>query len=273
MASGMARQGAAQTARTGCGPRARAAKSVLLPALLALTLAGCGAGEGLDGAFGAQDMGVAGGSRLGTPSNPVVTTGTTAGVTNSAPTGSLTVGSGPDMQVYDCPPVTVRTGAATWQVTDKPSGALKLQGTITRLARECAIAGPNMQVKVGIEGRVLLGEKGAPGPVKVPIRIAVVQEGPTPRTLFTKFFFVAVDLPRDQSQATFAVVEDLVSFPLLKPAEMDRHVIYVGFDPQGTEAKEPKSKPAAKPKPKPATSSSAPAASPGDSEVFGPAPR
>ncbi|MFS8036469.1 hypothetical protein ACI7BZ_05790 [Xanthobacter sp. AM11] len=222
---------------------------------LALALAGCGAGEGLDGSFGAQDVGVAAG-------------GTSAGVVNSVTTGALTVGTGNSAQTYDCPVVTVRTGAATWQVTDKSTGALRLQGSIGRLARECMIVGGNMQVKVGIEGRILLGEKGAPGQVKVPIRIAVVQEGPTPKTITTKFFLVPVDVPTDLGQAAFTVVEDQVMFPLLKPGEMERYVVYVGFDPQGSEAKEkPKASAAAKPRKPPASSGGS------DSEVFGPKPQ
>lgn len=243
--------------RTDAGRPAYAGLPVLL---VALALSGCGAGEGLDGSFGSADVGVA------TPAG-----GTSAGVVNSVTTGALTVGSGADLQTYDCPVVTVRTGAATWQLTDKPSGALRLQGNIGRLARECSIAGGTMQVKVGLEGRLLLGEKGAPGQVKVPIRIAVVQEGPSPKTVAGKFFLVPVEIPRDQAQATFTVVEDQISFPLLKPAEMERYVIYVGFDPQGSETKE---------RPKPSSSSSAkprkpPAASSGsaDGEVFGPPPR
>lgn len=226
---------------------------LLLPGLMAAALAGCGAGEGLDGAFGAQDVGVA------TP----VAGGTSAGVVNSTTTGALIVGAGPDQVSYDCPPLTVRTGAASWQVS--AGGGLRYQGTIGRLARECSIVNGMMLVKVGIEGRVLMGDKGAPGQVKVPIRIAVVNEGPSPKTIATKFFAVAVDVPADPGHAAFTVVEDQISFPLLKPDEMERYVIYVGFDPQGTETRErPKPAPSAsRPKPKPAPVASEPAASSG----------
>lgn len=228
---------------------------------VALALAGCAAGEGLDGAFGAQDTGVA--------------TGSAAGVSSSA-TGSLVVGSGPTAVEYECPKVTVRSGAASWQVPDR-AGGLRYQGNLGQLARECAINGSTMQVKVGVEGRVLLGDKGTPGQVKVPIRIAVVQEGPTPKVITTKFFAVPLDIPAQQNQAAFAVVEDQISFPLPSPGELERYILYVGYDPQG-ETKEkparqskpkPESRPvAAKPKPKPAaTETGAP-----QGDVFGPPP-
>ena len=36
-------------------------------------------------------------------------------------------------------------------------------------------------MKVGIQGRVILGPSGRPGQIEVPLRIAVVQEGASPR--------------------------------------------------------------------------------------------
>lgn len=267
-------------------PRRFALPRLLLPGLLAAALAGCAAGEGLDGSFGAQDTGVAGGTAI---SNPAVGS-TSAGIVNSASAGALVVGTGPDQETYDCPMLTVRTGAASWQVT--AGGGLRYQGTIGRLARECSIVNGMMVVRVGIEGRVLMGEKGAPGQVKVPIRIAVVNEGPTPKTITTKFFAVAVDVPADPGHAAFTVVEDQIAFPLLKPYEMERYVIYVGFDPQGAPEVRERPKPsAARPKPKPpataaqpapapaaasapapASSSSSSSSSSGAKDVFGPPP-
>jgi len=209
---------------------------------LALALAGCASGENLDGAFHAQDTGVA---------------GQTAGVSNTSVQG-LTVGSGGSAITYECPTVIVRTGASTWQVTE--GGALRYQGTMGQLARECAIAGQTMTVKVGIEGRVLLGEKGTAGTVKVPLRVAVVEEGPTPKTITTKFFTVPVEIPPGQPHSAFTVVEDQIAFPLVKPEEIGRYVIYVGYDPQGEKPKPAASRPRPA-RPKPAASTSAPSAS------------
>ncbi len=264
-------------------PRRFTFARLMLPGLMAAVLAGCAGGEGLDGSFGAQDTGVAGGTAIATPG------ATSAGVVNSATSGSLVVGAGPDQLSYDCPMLTVRTGAGSWQVTT--GGGLRYQATIGRLARECTIANGMMLVKVGIEGRVLMGEKGSPGQVKVPVRIAVVNEGPSPKTVTTKFFAVAVDVPADPGHAPFTVVEDQIAFPLLKPYEMERYIIYVGFDPQGTPEVRERPKPSAsRPKPKPpataaqpapapaaasapaASSSSSGSSSSGSKDVFGPPP-
>ncbi len=115
----------------------------------------------------------------------------------------------------DCPQVTVRTGAATWQI---PPGTgptnIRYQASLGQLARECAVLGDTMTVRVGIEGRVLLGPKGGPGAVSIPVRIAVIHEGPQPRTLWTKFYSIPVTMAQGTTQAAFAQVEDDVTFQL-----------------------------------------------------------
>ena len=66
---------------------------------------------------------------------------------------------------YECPMVTVRTGAAAFQVfaTTRDAGQqLRYQATFGQTARECAALGQMMTMKVGVEGRLLAGPAGAP---------------------------------------------------------------------------------------------------------------
>ena len=58
----------------------------------------------------------------------------------------------------------------------------RYQVTIGQTARECAALGGVMTMKVGVQGRVLLGPAGGPGQVDIPLRMAVVQEGTNPKT-------------------------------------------------------------------------------------------
>jgi hypothetical protein len=133
---------------------------------------------------------------------------------------------------------------------------------------ECAILGETMTMRVGVEGRLLVGPKGGPGSVKVPLRMALVAEGPKPQPIWSKFYNVDVTVPPGASQAVFSVVEDDLTFPLPAGRRIDNYIVYVGFDPQGAAAaaRPPaaKPKPAAKPAPKtsaaPAAKSPAPAA-------------
>lgn len=148
----------------------------------------------------------------------------------------------------DCPVVTVRSGAGTWQ---EPGGAasteLRYQASLGQMARECAVLGPTMTIKVGVEGRVLIGPKGAAGNVAVPLRLALVAEGPEPKPIWTKFYSVPVTIPQGQSGVAFTQVEDDLSFALPASKDISNYVIYVGFDPQGAAKTAKPKKPAAKP--------------------------
>lgn len=168
----------------------------------------------------------------------------------------------------DCPVVTVRNGAATWQEPGgAPSTELHYQASLGQMARECVVLGPTMTIKVGVEGRVLVGPKGAPGSVAVPVRLALVAEGPQPKPIWTKFYSVPVTIPQGQSGAAFTQVEDDLTFALPASKDISNYVIYVGFDPQGAaKAKTTKRKTAPKPhhraKPKPKKPAPQPAQQP-----------
>ena len=128
----------------------------------------------------------------------------------------------------------VRAGASTVQVMatakDPNPGALRYQLSISRAARECAIAAGTMTMKVGVQGRVILGPAGAAGQVDVPLRLAVVREGVDPKTIWTKFYKILVALPPGQSNVPFTYVEENVAFPVPAAGELDAYVVYIGFD-------------------------------------------
>jgi hypothetical protein len=144
-----------------------------------------------------------------------------------------------------CPNVDVRAGAST--LTIPPSGAdafsLRYQGSIGELARECNVSGGIMRIKVGIEGRVLVGPAGGPGQVEVPLRYAVVKEGPEPKTVVSKFTKFPVTIPEGQSNVIFSHVDNDIAFPMPSGLDIESYVVYVGFDPIG-EKPAPAKKPA-----------------------------
>ena len=152
----------------------------------------------------------------------------------------------------DCPGVEVRTGAATMMVAAKvkqpTANDLRYQLSFNRMARECAVHSATMSVKVGIEGRVILGPAGGPGNISVPVRYAVVREGPEPKSIVTKFHRVPVSIAPGQVNLEFTHIEDSLSFPMPSSSELAAYVIYVGFDEQGRT--ERPARPAKKSKPK-----------------------
>lgn len=115
---------------------------------------------------------------------------------------------------------------------------LRYQATVGRLARECRIVAGNLHMKVGVHGRLILGPMGGPGKVEIPLRIALVQEGPTPVTHWTRIERISVTIPENTAHVNFTHVEEAVVVPMPKGAEIDYYVVYVGFDAIGDE--EPK---------------------------------
>ena len=176
---------------------------------------------------------------------------------SKATTGNAAAGEEAATDV-ECPSVDVRTGAATLMIGSKPGEGepsaldLRYQGTIVRTARECRVSAGIMTMKVGIEGRVITGPAGGPGTVDIPLRIAVVQEGISPKAITSRFVRIQVGITSGSDRAPFTHVDPDVSFPMpARAADIDSYVVYVGFDPVGAQEKK-KPAPKSKPKPKPA---------------------
>jgi hypothetical protein len=123
------------------------------------------------------------------------------------------------------------------------AGDLRYQLSFGQTARECRVQDGNMFIKVGVQGRVILGPFGAPGSVDIPLRYAVVREGPEPKVIVTKFRRTGATIASGQTHVQFIDVEEGLSFPLPAAAELEAYVIYVGFDEAG-EKNERKSQPA-----------------------------
>ena len=137
----------------------------------------------------------------------------------------------------DCPSLDIRAGASTLMnatKTQDPTAAdLRYQLSFTRLARQCFAQGGVVTMKVGVQGRVVVGPAGAPTQVDVPVRFAVMQEGVAPKPIMTKFKRFAVAMPPGETNVIFSDVEDNLSFPMPSLAELQAYVVYVGFDEIG----------------------------------------
>jgi len=143
----------------------------------------------------------------------------------------------------DCPAADIRAGASTLQFNtgaEKSANTLRYQATITRLARECAVRGANMTIKVGVQGRVVLGPAGGPGQIEVPLRYALVHEGPEPKTILTKLYKFPVTIAEGQSNVPFLHVEEDITFAVPLGPQLENYVVYVGFDPAATKEPPPK---------------------------------
>jgi hypothetical protein len=233
-----------------------------IAALLSLSLlaSGCGGGSVFGGPAASAPPPVAGGSPG--PAAPVASGSSSSGYLSSFFSGSSanapqTVAGAP--ADVECPYIQIREGAATLVIGEGGDTggamALKYQGTFVRAARQCSVVAGQMIMKIGVEGRIVLGPAGGPGNVDVPLRIAVVDESPAgAKPIVTRLIHIPVSVQSATDNPTFAHVEDGLSFPLPPSSKiLDHYIVYIGFDPLAVESdKKPKSKPAHKPVPKPA---------------------
>jgi hypothetical protein len=157
----------------------------------------------------------------------------------------------PSAPEIECPGVDIRAGASTLNIAGKSdaatAGDLRYQLSFRQTARECSVQGGLMSIKVGVEGRVILGPLGGPGIVDVPLRYAVVQEGAQPKTIITRFKRLPVTVAGDQTHVQFVDIEEGLAFPLPQGSELEAYVVYVGFDDMGDKSEKKPAKTAKKP--------------------------
>jgi hypothetical protein len=160
-------------------------------------------------------------------------------------------------QDIDCPLIDIRQGASTLTIPPPPPDGgneamtLKYQGTFVRAARECAVVSGQMVMKVGVQGRIIVGPAGGPGPVEVPLRIAIVSEPASgAATVLTKLVRIPVSVP-NMNGTSFTHIEEGLTFPMPSGADLENYVVYIGFDPLGAAEEDHARRPEPKIKPKP----------------------
>jgi hypothetical protein len=165
-------------------------------------------------------------------------------------------------QDIDCPTIDIRQGASTLTIgptgnpdpnsTNNGAMAVRYQGDFVRAARECSVVAGNIVMRIGVQGRIIIGPAGGPGTVDVPLRIAVVDETTAgTKPIVTKFIRIPVQIASATDNPTFTHVEDGISFPIPPARDLERYVVYIGFDPQAlAPAERPRPKAGPRPKPK-----------------------
>ena len=163
----------------------------------------------------------------------------------------------------ECPFLDIRQGASTLTFPPPPPDgsneamSLKYQGIFVRAARDCAVVNGQMVMRVGVQGRIVVGPAGGAGQIDVPVRIAVVSAPITaPKTVVTRLIRIPVTIGANDANVDFTHIEEGLSFPM-PSSTSDPYLVYIGFDPVGAaaadQAKKPapakKSKPAVKPNP------------------------
>jgi len=156
-----------------------------------------------------------------------------------------------------CPFLDIRQGASTLTFPPPPADgsneamALKYQGIFVRAARDCAVVNGELVMRIGVQGRIIVGPAGGAGHIEVPLRIAVVSAPITaPKTVVTKLVRIPVTIGASDDNVDFSHIEEGLSFPVPSSAA-DPYIVYIGFDPLGAAAQYQAKKPAPAKKPKP----------------------
>jgi hypothetical protein len=127
--------------------------------------------------------------------------------------------------------------------------SLRYQASFVRAARECIVKGKDVTIKVGVQGRVILGPAGGAGDLKIPLRYALVEEelGRT-KMIWSKLYIIPVTVPDQQPNVEFKHVEEDMTVPIPNPDKLENYMVYIGFDPNGLPP-EPRKSPPPKKKP------------------------
>lgn len=134
---------------------------------------------------------------------------------------------------YGCPSASILDGTAAYRIGGDSSRGISHQAAVHDIARECKAQGGVMHVKVGVQGRLLLGENGKPGTFTVPVRVVVREND---KTVYSKLLPTAVTIPPSDTQASFVVIDDSVNLPITAVDPASAYTILVGLDPQGAKA-------------------------------------
>ena len=182
---------------------------LFLAGAASLGLAGCGGGAGGDG-------------------------GTVQAAVFGNPTNQPTAMPQDLADEPGCPSVEVLAGTASYRVGGGGASDVAHQASLNDVARECTFQGGRMSLKVGVQGRMLIGAAGKPGSYPVPVRI-VVKRGDS--VVVSRLARVSVSVPPGQGSVPFAHVEEGIALPVsssIDPA--DEYTVLVGFDSGGGSA-------------------------------------
>jgi hypothetical protein len=134
-----------------------------------------------------------------------------------------------------CPEISVQDGTAEDRIygpgDDHSNANVRYQFSIINFARDCQIVGNQYQMKVGVEGRVLLGPQGTPATYPAPVRVVVVSRADGSATV-SKLYRVPASVPPGGTEGPFTVVTDPLSVPVTGKYSDQDYMIKIGFDSQ-----------------------------------------
>jgi len=144
-----------------------------------------------------------------------------------------------DHRHVDCPEVIVFDGTAARRVYvggAQTNESLRYQLSLDDSARECRLEGEEIAIKVGVQGKVLLGPAGSPGSFTVPIHIVIMNEADN-KLVITKVYRANVTIPSGQSEGGYTVISEVMHVPFIQEHANQDYTIRAAIDEgEGAEA-------------------------------------
>lgn len=105
--------------------------------------------------------------------------------------------------------------------------AVMHRGEITKTARECEVEGGRVTVKYGFSGRILMGPKGKPGKITLPVTVFVTDS--KRERITAERMMVDASIAVDNPIGYFSVVRT-VTFNVPEGARAGEFEVFVGFE-------------------------------------------
>ena len=105
--------------------------------------------------------------------------------------------------------------------------AIQYRGEITKTARECRVQPNQVTIKYGFAGRVLLGPRGRPGPVRLPVKVHLTDR--ERNIIATQRLNVDVTIPADKPVGYFSTVRE-TTFQIAPGVPPGDYKLFVAFE-------------------------------------------
>jgi hypothetical protein len=130
-----------------------------------------------------------------------------------------------------CPPLQVEGGQRDLTVYEGnrigAAAAVIHRAEITKTARECQLANGMVQVKYGVAGRVLLGPKGKPGTIALPVTMQIYDKAKG--KMKSEPFVVNVVITKENPISYFSVVREAI-IPVKEGTVPQDYSISIAFE-------------------------------------------
>lgn len=129
----------------------------------------------------------------------------------------------------DCPEI-LTEGASLRVPAGADNTAVRYQFSLGQMARECAVEGERLLIRVGVEGAIVLGPSGQPGSYSGALKISIRRQKDE-EIVESRTFHVAAAVPAGGTRGDFRVItEPPLAVPYASAQAADDYEILVGFE-------------------------------------------